>query len=311
MRHEFHITEADAGRRLDRWLQAALGDVPFSLVRRLLRQKEVKVNGRRGRPDTTLATGDEVVVHHRTRSKPERERAPVAGPYRGPAIEALHRDDLFLFVDKPPVVSCSDDGRDGASLPRWLAETFAREIAAGTLRPEPCHRLDRGTSGVVAVALVARAHELFRRALEDGRVEKSYEVVVRGAPAEEEWTCDLPLRRVTHARRREPRMVAAAAGEDGAQDARTHFRVLRRAGGLALLRAEPRTGRTHQIRAHCHAQGLPVVGDPRYGAQGEPEDDGQMLHARRLRAVGDEIDFDVDVPWPAERRARLEEWGLL
>ncbi len=64
MRHEFHITPSDAGRRLDRWLSTALGDEPFSVVRRLLRKKKVRRNGLRARPDELLEAGDEIVVHH-------------------------------------------------------------------------------------------------------------------------------------------------------------------------------------------------------------------------------------------------------
>lgn len=311
MRHEYRITEADAERRLDRWLQTALEDAPFSLVRKLLRKKDVKVNGRRGRPETRLRAGDVVVVHHDLREA-SGPRSSAEGPYRGPAIEVLHRDEDFVYVDKPPIVSCSDDPDDTATLPRWLAGAFADEIGRGEMRPEPCHRLDRGTSGIVLVSLRPRAHERFRRALAEGLVEKTYEVVVEGRPPRKQWTCDLPLRRVDRARRDGPRVVRAETDEPSAQEARTHFRVLRMSAPYALLEAQPVTGRTHQIRAHCHAQGLPVVGDLRYGPASQRSDgDGQLLHARRLRVADVEDAVEVVADWPPPRRERLGRLGLV
>lgn len=312
MRREFRITEADADRRLDRWLQGALGDAPFSLVRRLLRQKDVKVNGGRGRPETRLHAGDVVVVHHQFRDSPAFEPPRSMGPYEGPPIGVLHRDDDFVYVDKPPRVSCSDDPDDTATLPRWLTENFAAEITRGEVRPEPCHRLDRGTSGIVVVSLRARAHERFRRALQAGSVEKTYEVAVEGRPSSDVWTCELPLRRLDRARRDGPRVVAAEVGESGAQAARTKFRVLRASASHVLLEACPLTGRTHQIRAHCQAQGLPVVGDLRYGPPSADESgDGQLLHARRLRVADVENAPEVVSDWPASRRESLGRLGLV
>ncbi len=311
----FRITEADADRRLDRWLQPALGGAPFSLVRRLLRQRRVRINGRRARAEDRLRVGDEVVVHHR----PEQGTIPtrVAShdrdrPYQGPPIEILHQGEDLVFVAKPAGAACSDDGRDPAAIDRWLRERFAEAIASGRARPVPAHRLDRGTSGVLAVALTAAACERFRQALESGSVRKCYQLVVHGRASFDEREIDLPLRRRSGAAAHEPRVVV---DHQGGRPARTRLRTLARTGSHSLLEAELLTGRTHQIRAHVAAIGLPLVGDARYGDAVRDRAAGietgvPLLHARALVLQDREPALEVRAPWPPDRRAALVRLGL-
>lgn len=316
MRHDFEVRAPDAGRRLDRFVQGALGGVPTSLVQRLLRQKKIRLNGVRARADQRVQEGDVVVVHHVASAEPAPARDTRA--YEGPPIEILHEDASFLLVAKPAGVSCSDDGRDPAALAVWLAAYFGQRIAQGEVRPQPCHRLDRGTTGVVAIALTVAAFDRFRVALANEHVHKEYEVAVWGAPEQERWTCEIPLVRRERVRGDEPRVVAASAEEIAAATAwpaRTEFAVLVGGEGATLLGARLRTGRTHQVRAHCCASGWPVVGDPRYGAahldRGRSiEVDHQLLHARRLQLRDAEGRVEAEAPWPPRERRALRSLGL-
>ena len=314
MKYEFVVTAADADRRLDRFVAAHLDRAPTSLVRRLLRQKKIRVNDERPAADRRLRVGDVVVVHH---TPPARDPSPgTIPPYAGPSIAVLAERDGFLFVDKPVGVACSDDGDDPRALARWLADRLRVRIDRGEVRPEPCHRLDRDTTGVVAVALTVGAFDRFRRALDAGRVTKTYEVVAHGEAPEDRFEVDLPLVRARRPRADEPRMVDGRDAPDEARlDALTRFTVLERSGGLVRLRAEPVTGRTHQIRAHCRLAGLPVLGDPRYG---DPARDaavgigrGQWLHARRLRLHDDGDALEVEAPWPNDRIEWMRRHGLV
>lgn len=298
------VDAVDDGRRLDRFLEKLDGGLPPSLVRRLMRQRRVRVNERRIRDAThRLSAGDRIEIHHdfsEPASTPDDSRR-----WTGPAIEVLHRDDRFLVLNKPAGVACSDDGRDPAALAVWLREYLAAEIEAGRARPEPCHRLDRGTTGVVVVALGPDASDRFRRALAEDRVSKVYEVAVHGIPKEAEFVCDVALDRRDQAGRREPRMVPGST-----LAARTEFRILHVHGRLALLEARPVTGRTHQIRAHCLALGLPVVGDPRYGSGEDPGGvTHQLLHAARLVLAGEDA-YSVSADWPGPESMELRRMGL-
>jgi 23S rRNA pseudouridine955/2504/2580 synthase len=318
----FTVNAPDANRRLDRVLQRELGAVPPSLVHRLLRQRKVRVNGRRGRADQRLRTGDVVEVHYALRSRGAPSvlgRSEALGPYAGAPIQILRRDGEFLFLEKPAGVSCSDDGNDPQAVARWLRSHLAEEIRRGEARPEPCHRLDRNTTGVLAVALTAAAFERFRRALAERRLRKLYEVAVWGAPPWEERLVEQALERLPRARRRAPRMIPATAGTRASRilPASTRLRVLRRAPNATLLEAEPISGRTHQIRAHCLSLGLPVIGDPRYGdahrdRQCPPAQrlGRQLLHARELRLREERGEISARTDWPAEARLVLLELGL-
>lgn len=318
MRHDFPVTHADAGRRLDRFVQAALGGVPGGLVQKLLRKGKVRVGGVKRPGSHRLAEGDEVVVHHSPRPA---DRAPGAagGPaYDGPAIGVLLEDEHFLFVDKPAGVACSDDGRDPACLPAWLRQRWPAAFATPGFRPEPAHRLDRGTTGVVVVARSAAAATAFREASEAGGVDKRYHVAAWGGPGGDELAVEIPLRRVEQPGRDEPKVVAARLDEEGAQAARTHFRVLARAGQAHLMEARLATGRTHQVRAHCLAKGWPVVGDRRYGdreldgaaglagAPGHP-----LLHAVGISSTLLGVDYRVEAPLPAGPSRVLQKLGLV
>lgn len=307
MKHTFPIGPPDDGRRVDRYLQSALG-VPMSLVQRLLRQGKVRVNGTKVKGPHRLAAGDELVAHH-AKAPATRPRAAVPD-YTGPELDVLHRDDRYLVVAKPAGISCSVDDRPERSLEAWLARTLADETAQGEVRAEVCHRLDVGTTGVVVVALTAPAVTAFHRTLDAPDTQKEYLALCWGRPQDGEFTVDTALARLPHAGRGRPKVVPAPSK---GQEARTDFRVLAVTDNLTLLRAFPRTGRTHQIRAHLLDAELPLVGDPRYGTPDRDrlfkmEVDHQLLHAERFLAPS--LELDVRAPLPPEWTRVLKRFGL-
>ncbi len=322
MRFEWTVAGADANRRLDRFLLSRLKEqiegLSSSRIQRMLRKGDVKVNGLKARGGLTLRPGDVVVAHHSapetalrtpTESHLEADSTPA---YQGPTITVLHEAQGFLVVDKPAGVTC-DHGEGGApGLLTWARERYQEDVSANRVRPAAAHRLDRGTTGAICLGLTAEVLEIFRRAQEEHRVHKLYWVVVWGRPLEREFELEIPLLRLAHSKRRGPKVVPAVKDQEGLP-ARTRFRWIAAGPASSLLQAEVLTGRTHQIRAHCKAHGLPVVGDPRYGDPDKDEAaklrgflDHQLLHAKSLELEEPAVGFAAEADLPAEFRRALK-----
>lgn len=200
-----------------------------------------------------------------------------------------------MVLDKPAGLPVHPGPRARASVEDCFPALGARRGG-----PWLAHRLDTDTSGCLLIALTKSALRAAQAEFAAGRAEKTYWAVVRGIPADAEGEIDLPLTK--HNTPAGWRMVAGADGPP----ARSSWRVLAAGGGRALLEVRPRTGRTHQVRAHCAAIGHPILGDPIYGAP-----DGVALHllARALRLALDPPVAALAPP-PAHMRAALAALGV-
>ncbi len=214
------------------------------------------------------------------------------------ALRVLYEDDDLLAVDKPAGVVVHPAYRHpNGTLYDAVA---ARQIARGEGRPWLLHRLDRDTSGVVLLAKSERGRRGLVRQFERREVCKWYLALVGGVP-------DAAAGEIRERLRRDPldrrRMIADPAG----QEAITRYRVLAAADGLALLMAEPRTGRTHQIRAHLAWLGHPIAGDVTYGGLAGAAAARHMLHAWTLRArhPASGAPLSIQAPIPTDVTALL------
>ncbi len=194
------------------------------------------------------------------------------------AADILWRNDRAVAVNKPPWLTVQGT----RASQRLSLEVQLRELL-GAAWITPAHRLDRHTSGVILFALDPEAARVLHQQFERREVAKEYLAWVRPAPTTERWTVCGDLRQVEH-----PRHACFALGAPGTGRAsETAFERVEVAPPLALVRALPRTGRTHQIRVHLAHGGTPIAGDPLYAPTPwpEPAPPRLMLHARSLRLV--------------------------
>lgn len=206
----------------------------------------------------------------------------------------LHRDGAVLILDKPAGLPVHAGPRGGASLEDWLPA-----LRQGKRHlPQPAHRLDADTAGCLALGRTKPALAELGKLFAEGLAEKRYWAVLRGEIADS-GTCDAPLAKVS-TRAEGWRMVV---DERGGQAARTEWRALGRAGGLTLVEFRPRTGRTHQLRAHAAHLGAPILGDSRYGGGAEAP---MHLLARSLRLPLAAGEASAQAPVPGHMRRAVE-----
>ncbi|MGA7179198.1 MAG: RluA family pseudouridine synthase [Thiobacillaceae bacterium] len=249
------IDDRHAGQRLDNYLLGHLKGVPQSRIYKLVRGGEVRVNGSRVEVGRRLEEGDEV------RIPPVRQGHATARPTFLPkdvarlAPQILYKDEYLLVLNKPSGMAV----HGGSGISRGVIEQLRLEFSEHRFM-ELAHRLDRETSGVLVVALQRKAltalHDIFR----EHRVDKRYLVLATGRWRDELRNVRLPLHK--HVTVEGERRVSV---QEGGQASHTIFHRVKTWPGFALLEAELKTGRTHQIRVHLAHLTHPIAGDDKYG----------------------------------------------
>jgi 23S rRNA pseudouridine955/2504/2580 synthase len=302
------VGERGAGQRLDNFLGRILKDVPRTHLFRVIRKGEVRVNGKRAKPDTRLQASDIVRV-------PPVRLGEAAPPRRAPpAMVAgltgaiIFEDPRLLVVDKPAGVAVH--GGSGVS--------FGVIEALRAARPEEelelVHRIDRDTSGILLIARKSSTLRTLHALLREGQVEKKYLALVKGKWELGNKRIDVPLR--TDIRVGGERTVKAHAS---GKEAASVFRPVQFFGRKAtLVEVTLETGRTHQIRVHAAHAGYPLAGDEKYGdaqfnealkAAGLAR---MFLHAHHVSFVWPDsgTEFSVSAPLPPELAGVLDKLAV-
>ncbi len=299
-----HVTvgEGEVGQRLDNWLMRTLKGLPRSLVYRLVRTGQVRINGKRAKPDTRVALGDDIrLPPQREQPAPSGEAAPRSVPKSLLEVVAgaiVREERELLVINKPAGLAV----HGGSGLAFGVIE------ALRALRPdeelELVHRLDRETSGILLVARNRKALRELHGAFREGRVEKRYLALVKGQWNLGKTTVDVPL--ATRQKQGGERMVRV---HESGKDARSTFEGVDFFGAKGtLMQVTIDTGRTHQIRVHAAHAGHPVAGDPKYGDRAYNEDmralglERMFLHAQSVSLDWPTPDhtFQISVPLPPE-----------
>lgn len=271
----FISESSDTGKRLDAFLHERLPEYSRSRIQSWIKDERVLLNGQMARASHLLRGGESVQVE--PAGLPPLKAQPEALP-----LTILYEDDDVVVVDKPAgtVVHAGAGHHNGTLVNALLHHFGTLSSINGDLRPGIVHRLDRETSGVLAVARTDAAHQSLAAQFQSREIEKIYLAIVHGTP-------NPPQGRITAPITRDPvRRVRMTSRLGTGRAALTDYHLLEDFLRHSLLEVRIGTGRTHQIRVHLASLHHPIVGDRLYGAPAEPlanaGSERFFLHAHRL-----------------------------
>jgi len=262
-----------SGERLDAFLARRGDNLSRSAAQRYIEEGLVTRNGCPARKNDRLEPGD-VVEYSLPQARPT-EIVPTEIP-----LDIVYEDDDLLVINKPKgLVVHPAAGHNSDTLVNGLLYALGDRLSGinGELRPGIVHRIDKDTSGLLAVAKNDYAHIMLASQLKDHTMARTYDAIVTGVMKEDSGTVDAPIGR--HPTDRKKMCVT----QRNSRNAVTHWEVVRRYQGYTHIRCHLETGRTHQIRVHMAYIGHPILGDLVYGRK-KPElgQDSQCLHAGAL-----------------------------
>ena len=250
------VEEKDEGCRLDRWFSRYYPSLSHIQLQKMIRLKDVRLNGKRTTAGAHLVQGDEIRVPPFSEKKEKDSRA--LSPEEKDFIQSLivYQDKDILALNKPAGWAVQ-----GGTKVSHHIDGLLDGLTMNGERPRLVHRLDKETSGVLLLARNAKTAAYLAKAFKTKDIQKTYWAVVQGRPSEMTGKIEAPLLK-----------KKAFGGEelvcvdfDNGLPAESVYEVLDTNGEVSLLALQPHTGRTHQLRVHCAHIGTPIVGDTKYG----------------------------------------------
>lgn len=285
--HQFTVEEKDSGQRLDKYVARLIPLAPKSFLYKALRNKDIRLNGKKAVGDEKLQPGDEVLFRFPdvqyadlggkdSRDSGSRSQTGTVGdklPVRFGSV--LYEDEDIILVDKKAGVLSQKAKPEDESINEALLACCGGKTDLFT--PSVCNRLDRNTSGLLLFAKTYRGAREMTSALKERSAKKYYLAAVPGTVTE-------PGHLKARIKKEDSTNRVAVLPEDAADGdfIETAYEPVAHAGSrgeeVTLLKIDLLTGKTHQIRAHLSSVGLPVLGDPKYGRRG----DGERYHVSRM-----------------------------
>lgn len=256
------INKNDEGRRLDRFLKIYFEKAPLSFIYKNLRKKNIKVNGKKAKPEDILNDGDEIKLFLAEETI-EKFKKDIRKSKNSKLPDILYEDDDIILVKKPINMLTHNDskGYQDNALDRMVDYLIAKgdynPRLEKSFRPAFVNRLDRNTSGILIGAKNLKSLQDLNKGIKDREIKKLYVTLVVGE-VKKDFDVDINLKKTGN-------NVMKKSSRDEGKRALTKFRVLKSNKDYSLLSVNLITGRTHQIRASLKEEGLALVGDRKYG----------------------------------------------
>ena len=262
-----------SGERLDAFLARAVPDLTRSAAQKLIEEGNVLRGGKKAKKNDKLNLGDEISL-----TIPEPKEVDIEA--KEIPLDIVYEDDDVVVINKPKgLVVHPAAGHQDDTLVNGLLYAMGDSLSGinGELRPGIVHRIDKDTSGLLAVAKNDLAHTVLASQLKDHSMHRVYDAIVCGSFREDSGTVDAPIGRHPTDRKK------MAVTPRNSRNAVTHWSVVARYRGYTHIRCQLETGRTHQIRVHMAHIGHPILGDTVYGHKSkELGQESQCLHASAL-----------------------------
>lgn len=263
---KFVINDNDSGQRVDKFISKALPELPKSMMYRLIRKKDIKVNGKRCEISTKLMTNDVVTVYVKQELSGTKQHDMSFLNAEG-NLDIVYEDDNIIVVNKPLGLDSHSNGEhnDDTLINRVKLYLYNKKEylpdGESSFAPALCSRLDRNTSGLVTAVKNASALREMNSAIRDGMVHKIYLCITIAPPPKK---ADIIT---AYHKKEDSRNIVRISDHplEGYKPIKTGYEVLRAQKGLYLIKVTLFTGRTHQIRAHLAHTKAPLLGDGKYG----------------------------------------------
>ena len=277
---EIKITKNEEGQRLDRFLKKYLNKANQSFIHKMIRKKNIKVNGLKAGPDIVLKTDDTVQLYlsdetiDKFRDKKTLQKTDIH-------FDIVYEDDNILVVNKPIGISTQPDKTGKKNLVDEIKVYLdaKEENISFTLKPAVCNSLDKNTSGLVIAAKNYDALKQTNKAIRERKIRKYYMAKVHGIIKD-----DLELKDYLIKKDNKNMVKIINEYRENSKSVITYAHPLKREGKYTWLEVEIETGRAHQIRAHLASIGHPIAGDKKYGKKDNEK--YQVLHAYKLLLDG-------------------------
>ena len=268
------VEEKDSDARLDRWFKRYYPALSHGMLEKMLRAKNIRVNGARAKADLRLQAGDEIRVPPMPQAteKPTKELSKADIDFIQSLV--IYKDKDVIVLNKPAGLAV----QGGTKTTRHI-DGLLDGLKFGGERPRLVHRLDKETSGVLVLARNVKMAGYLAKAFETKEARKIYWAIVHGCPKKMQGEIEAPLLKKSGKNGGESMQV-----DENGQYAKSLYEVFDTTGDYSLVRLMPLTGRTHQLRVHCAYMGCPIVGDEKYGGNFVDGLEKKMfLHAKALQ----------------------------